>query len=252
MSALGEFQDAFTRALTGAGTESDALARQPGFSVYRNTVIKGCTDALLANFPAVARLVGEPWFRDAAAAYARHSLPRDARLLFYGEGFPDFLAQFPPAAALPYLPGVALLDRYWIECHAAANEEAQSASALMRLPAGALGTTVIPPRASTRWRWFDDMPVYAIWSANRAGRAVDDLAWQGGGALIVRESDVVRWTGIGRAHCAFLDACAAGRTLAEAAQAAFAAAPDADIPALTAALLGAGALRAVSAPATSP
>ena len=35
------------------------LAAQPAFAVYRNTVMKGCVDALEANFPTVARLVGE-------------------------------------------------------------------------------------------------------------------------------------------------------------------------------------------------
>jgi hypothetical protein len=42
---------------------ADAAAR---FKVYRNTVLKGCVDALAANFPTVLRLVGEDWFRAAA------------------------------------------------------------------------------------------------------------------------------------------------------------------------------------------
>jgi hypothetical protein len=34
-------------------------ARQPGFAVYRNTVLKGCIDALQANYPTVHALVGD-------------------------------------------------------------------------------------------------------------------------------------------------------------------------------------------------
>lgn len=60
--SLAAFQDAFVAALTGApdsaAGEVAALVGQPGFAVYRNTLAKGCVDALRANFPAVERLVG--------------------------------------------------------------------------------------------------------------------------------------------------------------------------------------------------
>jgi Putative DNA-binding domain len=57
---LADYQDAFAQALLAEdpGSASPELARlvaQPGFAVYRNTVLKGCIDALHANFPAVAR-----------------------------------------------------------------------------------------------------------------------------------------------------------------------------------------------------
>ena len=59
--ALCAFQDAFAEALlapSGAVANSPELTRliaQPGFAVYRNTVMKGCIDALQANYPAVGR-----------------------------------------------------------------------------------------------------------------------------------------------------------------------------------------------------
>jgi hypothetical protein len=33
----------------------------PALAVYRNTVAKGCIDALQANYPAVHTLVGSDW-----------------------------------------------------------------------------------------------------------------------------------------------------------------------------------------------
>lgn len=69
-TSLRQFQDAFALALLDPLVQPAAriaqLARQPGFAVYRNTVMKACIDALQANFPSVARLVGEAWFRAAA------------------------------------------------------------------------------------------------------------------------------------------------------------------------------------------
>ena len=61
MGALAAFQNTFAAALLAPepATVWSALARQPGFAVYRNTVMKGCIDALQANYPAVARIAGE-------------------------------------------------------------------------------------------------------------------------------------------------------------------------------------------------
>lgn len=247
--SLAGFQDSLACALStdAAVPQLATLMRQPGFSVYRNTVMTGCIDALLANFPAVARLVGEAWFRNAAAVYVRQELPRDARLLFYGGSFPDFLAHFPPASELPYLPDVARLDRFWIECHAARDDDAQNPAELFGLAPDALGAAIVCPRASTRWKWFHDLPIYTIWSANRdATSRCDDLIWRGEGALLVRRGAEVRAMEIGAAHCTFLDACAAGRTLADAAVAALEADAHADIAQLIASLLDACALSAQS------
>jgi hypothetical protein len=57
----------------------------------------------------------------------------------------------------------------------------------------------------------------------------------------------VNWQGITQAGCAFLDACASGASLAEAAERVLAADPAADISAMFAALLRAGAFAGTSA-----
>jgi len=59
--------------------------------------------------------------------------------------------------------------------------------------------------------------------------------------LITRPRGAVLWTPLGKPGCAFLDACAAGRTLAAAATAALDADPQADLAALIAQTLDAGA-----------
>jgi len=69
---LTDFQDGLSAALLHASPLPPApwlaaLAAQPGFAVYGNTVLKGCIDALQASYPTVCQLVGEEWFRAAAA-----------------------------------------------------------------------------------------------------------------------------------------------------------------------------------------
>ena len=49
---LSTFQDSFSAALLGQAADApwlSALESQPGFAVYRNTVLKGCIDGLQTN-----------------------------------------------------------------------------------------------------------------------------------------------------------------------------------------------------------
>ncbi|MGE0558933.1 MAG: putative DNA-binding domain-containing protein [Burkholderiales bacterium] len=243
---LARFQDGFAQALfdTAPPQHADiaALTAQPAFAVYRNTVMKGCIDALQANYPAITRLVGEEWFRAAAAIYVRDALPRQAMLLDYGADFADFLARFEPAAELPYLPGVARLDRCWTEAHAAADEPQLDAGDIDALATGNYFRLGLRLHSSTRWAWFEDAPVYSIWSRNRGDENFDgEIDWQGEGALLTRPNDAVQWTALDRAGYRFLDRCAAGGTVADAAQAALESDPHANLARLISLLLQAGA-----------
>lgn len=245
-ATLSRFQDGFAHALLAPdakpAAEVAALAAQPAFAVYRNTVMKGCIDALRANYPTVARLVGDEWFRAAAAIYVREALPTDTTLLRYGTDFADFLARFEPAAKLSYLPGVARLDRFWTEAHAAPDDDALDPAAVASLKPEALAGARLQSHPAARWAWFGNGPIYTIWSRNRTEAAADaDLDWRPEGALLVRPRHPVEWIPLDAAGCAFLDACAAGETLAEAAQAALRAQGDADLKPLMSALLKVGA-----------
>ena len=250
-----QFQSAFAEALLEREHRQQSplqeLVAQPAFAVYRNTVMKGCVDALAANFPTVARLVGEQWFRAVALDYATWQPPDDPRLLSYGRGFPDFLALCAAARELPYLTGVARLDRYWIEAHVAADAGCDP-SFLAGLSPEQLGTMPVVPHPAARWQWFAGMPIYTLWSRNRQDDVGTlEIEWHGEGALLTRPHDQVIWRAAGQAECVFLDACAQpGATLAEAAAAALGCQPEADLALLLAGLLRAGALILPSLPFT--
>lgn len=244
--ALARFQDDFTHALLATDAAAPpalaTLTAQPAFAVYRNTVMKGCIDALQANYPAVTRLVGEEWLRAAAAVYVREILPQQPMLLQYGAGFADFLARFEPAAGLPYLPGVARLDRCWTEIHVERDEPVLNNTAIAMLASGNYFHVSLQPHAAARWIWFDDAPIYTIWSRNRSDHPADaELDWQPEGVLLTRPRDAVQWVALDRAGCAFLDACTAGGTIADAVQAALAVQGNAGLARLMTTLLEAGA-----------
>lgn len=251
---LSHFQDAFSAALfqgdTVDGTSDpteikaiQALQAQPGFSVYRNTVLKGCIDALQANYPTVSQLVGDEWFRAAAAVYAHAAPPQNGLLMDYGQSFSEFLAQFEPAVALPYLTAVARLDRCWTECHLAFDAPALDADWLARQPLETLRTVSLQPHPAARWAWCETHPAYALWQNHRKGAiAQDDLPWVGDGGLLTRPRDAVTWRALSTAGVAFMDACASGLALEAAATAAITAEPSVDFAALITQLLNAGGL----------
>lgn len=254
MNALADFQHAFAAALRGDAPPSLAsLAAQPGFAVYRNTVTRGCIDALQANYHAVARLVGEDWFRAAAAVYVREHPPRTPMLVAYGDGFADFLAAFEPAAELPYLPGVARCDRLWTEAHLAADASPLDGAGLAALAPGQLGAARLHPHPAARWGWFDDLPAAEVWLRNRDFAADSgEVAWSGGGVLVTRPHDAVLAAALGRGGCAFLDACAEHRPIAIAVERALAAAPDTDLSGLMAQLVAAGAFTRIEPARETP
>ena len=250
MTNLSEFQNNFGTVLLASPAATAtlnlrAITSQPGFAVYRNTVMKGCVDALQANYPAVARLTGDAWFRKAAVVYARETLPSEASLLQYGATFAAFLDNFEPAADWPYLAGIARLDRMWIEAHCACDEPPLDPAALARLAPEVIGSAMLYPHAAARWAWFVGAPVFSIWSSmRRADFARDEILpslSKAEGALLTRTHDTVEWFTLDAAGFAFIDTCAAGSTIVQAASAAITADPDVDLEQMMALLLQAGA-----------
>lgn len=216
---LAQFQDAFVDALYQRPHPGlEALSAQPAFAVYRNTVIKGCVDALCDNFPAVQRLVGETWMRAAAAHFAAQHPPQDARLVHYGAGFADFLDGLPATRELPYLAPLARLEWLWLEAFTAPLEPSLTLTELAGRTPAQLDALCLRPRAGARWRWFEHQPITTLWRCNREGLALPEpLPWQGEGVLLVASAEGVQPLPLGPGGCAFLDACAAGLPLGEAA-----------------------------------
>jgi Putative DNA-binding domain len=249
-TSLGHFQDAFVDALYNADAHQPSVASlvaQLGFSVYRNTVVKGSVDALHANFPAVERLVGTEWFRAAATRYVHQSPPTDSRLLHYGADFPAFLDAFEHAQQLPYLGDVARIDLAWTAVHTAADEPGFDVASMAGLAPEALGQMVFPLRAAVRWLWFPRQPAYTIWRCNREATDMPaELDWSGEGVLLTRPTGGVIWQSISAGGCVFLDACAASQTLDEAAQAALDAEPSLDFMQLLGSLITAGVFRSTA------
>jgi hypothetical protein len=138
MPPLHEIQRAFRLAVFGQDTAiaqhviSDGIDAMERVRIYRNTAFSVLTEALRLTYPAANRLVGPEFLEAAATAFIVQHPPAHAYLTQYGHAFADFLASFPQAAALSYLPDVARFE--W-----ALNLAANAADAAP-LSAAALGS----------------------------------------------------------------------------------------------------------------
>jgi hypothetical protein len=245
--SLAHFHQDFAQALfadaAAAPPHVARLVAQPGFAVYRNTVLKGCIDALQANFPTVDRLVGDEWFRAAASVYARQQVPTAPTLLTYGASFPEFLARFEPAAELPYLSDVACVDRLWSEAHVAADDDMLQPADLALLTPQQMSRAGLRLHPATRWHWCAEHPVATLWQRNRHGNAAagEAIDWRGEGLLLTRPDGAVLHRPLAQEGAALLAAFAAALTFEQAFAAALAVNADADLADLFGQLLQAGA-----------
>ena len=247
--SLADFQTGFWQALWApaealrpADPKRLALAAQPGFAVYRNTVLKGCADAVLSLYPSVHRLTGDDWMRAVAIDFVRATPPAGGDLQHYGEGFPRFLDEAPASLDLPWLGEVARLDRLWSESHVAADSAVLDVAALASLDAERLAAVHLTPHPAARWRWSAHWPAFSLWLAARTEDADPNPPhWHGQGALMTRPLGAVLPLEIDAAACALLDACASDLPLGEALDAVVAQFPEADPGAVLGRLLQQGA-----------
>jgi hypothetical protein len=154
------------------------------FDVYRNNVAVGLKEALATAYPAVRQLVGEDFFNGAADIWFRSHPPTTPLLMYFGAGFADFLAAFPPAASLGYLPDVARLEWLIRESYHAADAAPVPREMWAGLPPEALARarfTFAPALRFLSSPW----PVFSIWAANRR-EAAAPLANRGEDVLVIR------------------------------------------------------------------
>jgi hypothetical protein len=209
MSALAILQREFMDALF------DDTQAPSGIEVYRRNVQSNLHDALAAAYPAVRRLVGEGFFREAARRYSREHPSRSADLHEYGALLAGFLASYAHASTLPYLADVARLEWACHECLHAADAASLDFAALGRVAAerhGDIRFLLHPAVRLVR----SPHPVGAIRAANLSG-GDGSVREEGPDHLVVaRAGGEARVQSVAAREWDFLAALARGATFEEA------------------------------------
>lgn len=223
MPSLRDLQRRFAAAIAG-----DADGGDPRLAVYRNAVRANYRNALGATYRVVRELTGAPFFNAAVDAYAHAHPSAGGDLNVYGGTFGDFLAAYPYARDLPYLPDVARLEWALDEAHRAADGDGSPERTL----AGLAG---IPGNAVAALRFVLDpscrllcsvYPILRIWQVHQEMHAGDAHVPFDTGTdfvLVMRDASGVAAQRLAAGEFAWLAALGAGDDLATALAAALAA-----------------------------
>jgi hypothetical protein len=233
---LLEFQRDFAAAI-GAPAEGP-------MRVYRNTVLSGCVDALRANYPVIAQLIGDEMFEAVAAEHASQCPPRKPVLALYGARFPDWLESQPWVRHLRYIPDVARIERLHIEAMFAADADPLEMTAFSGRDDW--HTLQLPLHPATRFGW-QTSPAMSIWLAHRDGIEGElEFDWHAEGVLFTRPDLEVRPISLSRAGHRFLFGIRLGESVGAAAIATANLYPETDICSLFSSLVDCGAFAASS------
>lgn len=191
---------------------SDPQGRPAGrrFSVYRNNVAVGLTEALEAAFPVIHTLVGAEFFHAMAGVYLRKHPPSKPMMMFYGARMPGFLEDFEPVSHLGYLPDVARLELAFRQSYHAADSQPIDPASLQELPMDQLmqARLVFAPAlrlVASQW------PILSIWKANTQQNSAAPQM-QPEAVLITRPEFDPAPVALGPGGKKFLEELAKGRT----------------------------------------
>lgn len=224
MLPLRQLQLDFTRAIFDAppaGLAEQALAGGVSggrLAIYRNNVFTNLRAALRAVYPVIECLVGEEFFNHAANQFIRRYPSGSGDIEDYGAQFAEFLARFPGARELVYLPDTARLEWAYHQVFHAADHLPLSLERLACVSSeqyGQLRFQLHPASALLA----SDYPVHRIWEVNQPGfqgEQTVDLSLGGVKLLILRRRFQVEMQPLGAGEFAMLTGFAAGRTVAEA------------------------------------
>ncbi|VAW14866.1 Glutamate synthase [NADPH] large chain [hydrothermal vent metagenome] len=224
-----ELQGAFVAALRdpaapppGAIGKTGAAPSAKRFSVYRNNVAVSLIDALAANFPVTAALIGEEPFAALARSFMASHLPETPMLMDYGQEFAGFITGFDPLAHLGFLADVARLERVWNTAYNAADLNLASIETLSDIAPDALERTVFefhPAAGLVR----SAHPIASIWFAHQGSdteAALKSLPQGGEDAWITRPVADVQIRRLPAGAAVFVERLLAGDPLGDAAEAA--------------------------------
>lgn len=231
-------QSAFAAALLDAGlpppeglTTHNGSSVEQRFAVYRNNVMISLIDALAAGFPVVQSLVGTEFFQAMARVFVAAHPPTSRIMSAYGAAFPAFIADFSPAASMPFLADVARLERARTDSYHSANAEPVSASDFAALPPESFGETLCIFLPSVQIV-AAETAIFSIWAAHHGALDLAEVdPFQPESVLIARPELDVEVSRLAPGAAPFFTTLQGRATIAAAADAALAATPDFDLTA---------------------
>jgi hypothetical protein len=253
MLALRDLQAAFAAHLSGEDRPDlahivvgDSIGAAARLRIHRHHVTESLATALAATYSTVQAIVGEAFFRAMAGAYVAKDLPRQPVLAEYGGDFPAFVADYGPAASLPYLADMARLDWALNLAFHTTNTGRLAAADLTGVPAERLlGLRLALAAGSALIQ--SPYPIDRIWHASQPGAVTGSVSLAEGPAavIVLRRAEDAAFASLNSGEAAFVRALESGATLEGGAELAFLVEPDFDLSITFARLLALEAFAAM-------
>lgn len=158
----------------GGRPDSGGYDTERRFAVHRNNFVVTLVDALAESFPVTQALVGPEFFRAMARERVLTAPPRSPLLVDYAIAFPDFIAHFQPAAAVPYLADVARIEALRIRAYHAVDASPMPEAAYHELFAAPERLAAVRLDLHPACYWFRSR--YAAYSVWRAHQNLQDVS----------------------------------------------------------------------------
>ena len=240
MPTLRDLQIDFASAIFGDSDEDASftqnlvagkLSPNRQLAVYQNNVFGCLGDALKIAYPVMVKLVGTEFFEYMADEFIRQTPSENGNLHHFGGKLAGFLADFPGAGELAYLPDVARLEWACHEVFFSEDHFPLDSGRLAVVPENQLGKLKFHLHPATRML-ASQFPVHQIWETNQEGFAGDQAVNldRGGVFLLVRRNDYQAVLNpLTPGEWSFLNACQAGDDLSKASVSGLQADPQFDI-----------------------
>lgn len=195
--------------------EADGMEASARLQVYRNNMLFILTDLLSAIYPVLKKLVGDDFFNATARAFIAKNTPHSGNMHLYGAHMAVFLADFPPAQQLPYLPDVARLEWAWHKAFYALDVKPLDTSVLVSVIEGGEEPSFNLHPSCTLLA--SPYPVQDIWQVNKYDEdKTINLNAGGVHILIYRKAGQVPLWQLSESEYAFLTAIHKGGAFSEA------------------------------------
>ena len=222
-----------------AWNKSDPAKR---FGVYRNNVVASLIDALRANHPVCAELVGDEFFRAMAHIYVQEHKPSTRLMWLYGVDFGDFIETFGPASNVPYLADVARLEAARVSAYHAQDRAPLAAADFAALDPSRLAAMRLVLHPSARVV-RSPYAIHSLWAAHQGELSIEDVDPHAPeDALVTRPAFSVETCLAPHGAADFLESLARGELLGEAALGALAKCPEFDLSVAFNLLIATGAV----------
>jgi Putative DNA-binding domain len=181
------------------------------------------------GFLATCKIAGEEFFKAAARRFIAAEPPRSPIMMFYGDAFPSYLAEFAPARSVPYLADVARLEAARTRAYHAADAKPLTRDALAAAPLDTLTGMRFTLHPSLEIV-SSSYPIVTIFAMNSGLMELGPIAdWRGEDALVIRPEYEVEVRRLSPGARIFLENLADKKEFGEAAGVASAASADFDL-----------------------